>query len=112
MFPRCEIETSIKVAEKNLKMTDQNLQVFRNEIDAIDKEIVALLARRFGIAEQVAAFKRKQHIAVRLNDRIGEVLDRVSAEATKNATDAESVRTIYQTIIETTCRFEEARIGV
>ena len=92
-------------------MTTKDLSVFRGKIDAIDDEIVQLLARRFGIAAQVAAFKQANGIAVRLEDRIEEVLDRVADKARKNGAQADAVRAIYQTIIETTCRFEEARIG-
>jgi chorismate mutase len=92
-------------------MTTKDLSVFRSEIDTIDDEIVRLLARRFGIASQVAAFKKERGIAVRLQDRIGEVLDHVEAKARKNGAEAEAVRAIYQTIIETTCRFEEAKIA-
>ncbi len=92
-------------------MTVKDLSVFRSEIDAIDDEIVKLLAERFGVVKQVAAFKKVRGIAVRLDDRINEVLDRVGEKARKNGAEAEAVRAIYQTIIETTCRFEEARIG-
>jgi chorismate mutase len=92
-------------------MTPKDLSVFRSEIDVIDDEIVQLLARRFGIAAQVAAFKKEHGIAVRLQDRIVEVLDHVEGKARENGADAQAVRAIYQSIIETTCRFEEAKIG-
>jgi chorismate mutase len=97
--------------EAGAEMTDQELAIFRARIDAIDDEIVVLLAKRFGVAGQVAAYKRERGIEVRLQDRISEVLDRVADKASKNGIEAEAVRAIYQTIIETTCRFEEARIG-
>jgi chorismate mutase len=92
-------------------MSIKDLSMYRDEIDDIDDEIVKLLARRFGVASQVAAYKRERGIAVRLQDRIGEVLDRVAQIATKNGAEPEAIRTIYQTIIETTCRFEEAKIS-
>lgn len=92
-------------------MSARDLSVYRNEIDAIDDEIVHLLARRFAVAAQVAGFKKERGIAVRLQDRIGEVLDRVGQSAIKNGAEPEAIRTIYQTVIETTCRFEEAKIN-
>jgi chorismate mutase len=92
-------------------MSVKDLTVFRDEIDALDDEIVKLFARRFGVASQVAAFKRERGIAVRLQDRISEVLDRVEQIAIKNGAEPEAIRTIYQTVIETTCRFEEATIA-
>lgn len=92
-------------------MTDSPLANFRKEIDAIDDEIVDLLSRRFAIAGQVAAWKLKSGVAVRLEDRIGEVLQRTGARAMKNGAEAEAVRAIYKTVIETTCAFEEAKIA-
>ncbi len=92
-------------------MSAKDLSMYRDEIDAIDDEVVKLLARRFGVAAQVARYKRERGIAVRLQDRIGQVLDRVEQAAKNNGAEPEAIRTIYQTVIETTCRFEEARIS-
>lgn len=92
-------------------MSVQDLSAYRQEIDAIDVEIVALLVRRFAVAAQVAQFKQERGIAVRLQDRIAEVLDRVGEGAIQQGLEPTGVQTIYKTIIETTCRFEEAKIN-
>ena len=89
----------------------KTLPQLRTEIDALDAQIVALLANRFGVASQVAEVKQREGIAVRLPDRIETVLDRVAELAKKNGTEPEAIRAIYRTVIETTCLFEEARIG-
>ncbi len=91
-------------------MTVQELAAHRVDIDKLDSRIVALLAKRFAIASQVADLKRNNGIAVRLEDRINEVLDRAAALAHENGAEAEAIRAIYKTIIETTCLFEEAKI--
>lgn len=91
-------------------MTTNPLPKFRNEIDAIDDQIVDLLARRFAVAGEVAAYKAKSGVAVRLEDRIAEVLERNARRATKNGAEAEAIRAIYKTIIDETCAFEEAKI--
>lgn len=88
----------------------KTLADFRVEIDALDGDIVALLAKRFAVASRVADLKRRDGVAVRLQDRIDEVLDRVAALANENGAEPEAIRAIYRTVIETTCLFEEARI--
>ncbi len=91
-------------------MSANPLPAFRQEIDAIDDQIVDLLARRFAVAGEVAAYKAKSGVAVRLEDRIAEVLERNARRATKNGAEAEAIRAIYKTIIDVTCAFEEAKI--
>ena len=97
--------------EKGAEMTANPLPKLRKEIDALDDQIVDLLSRRFGIAGEVAAYKAKSGVAVRLEDRITEVLDRNADRAMKNGAEAEAIRAIYKTIIDVTCAYEEAKIG-
>jgi chorismate mutase len=92
-------------------MTNTELINFRYEIDAIDSKIVALLAKRFHVAEKVAHFKQEHGLAVRLQDRINAVLDNSVVLAIQNRVDPTAIRAIYQTIIETTCNFEEMKKG-
>lgn len=87
-----------------------SLDDLRIEIDALDEKIVALLAARMAVASRVADIKRKEGIPVRLPDRIGAVLDRVEMLAKQNGAEPEAIRAIYESLIETTCRFEEAKI--
>ena len=91
-------------------MKPDTLADYRAEIDALDTEIVALIAQRFGIASRVAELKRTEGLPVRMPERINEVLDRVADLAMQKGTEPEAIRAIYTTVIETTCLFEEARI--
>jgi chorismate mutase len=92
-------------------MNANPLAEYRKEIDALDDQIVDLLSRRFAIASEVAAYKAMSGIAVRLEDRIAEVLERNANRATKNGAEAEAIRAIYKTIIDVTCAYEEAKIS-
>ncbi|MGB8817248.1 MAG: chorismate mutase [Rhizobiaceae bacterium] len=92
-------------------MKTESLTAYRADIDRIDQKIVALFAQRFDIASNVAAFKRREGLAVRLQDRIDEVLDRVGTLAKENGAEPEAIRAIYRTVIETTCQYEEAKIA-
>ena len=87
------------------------LDGLRVEIDALDGKIVALLAQRLAVASRVAEIKRREGIAVRLQDRIDAVLDRVEVLANENGAEPEAIRAIYEALIETTCLYEEARMG-
>ena len=91
-------------------MTAHPLPRYRAEIDALDDQIVDLLSRRFAVAGKVAAYKARSGLAVRLEDRIAEVLERNADRAKQNGAEAEAIRAIYKTIIDVTCAFEEARI--
>ena len=86
------------------------LDGLRTEIDALDEKIIALLAQRLAVASRVAEIKRKHGIAVRLQDRIAQVLNRAAGLAKENDAEPEAIRAIYEAVIETTCRFEEAKI--
>jgi chorismate mutase len=87
------------------------LREFRHQIDALDQEIIALLARRFHIAQKVAHIKQQQGIKVRLQDRISAVLENSKLLAVQNNADPEAIYSIYQAIIEATCAFEERKMG-
>ena len=91
-------------------MSANPLPGYRAEIDALDDQIVDLLSRRFAVATKVAAHKARAGLAVRLEHRIAEVLDRNAGRAKQNGAEAEAIRAIYKTIIDVTCAFEEARI--
>lgn len=86
------------------------LDGLRVEIDALDEKIVSLLAERLAVASRVAEIKREAGIAVRLQDRIDAVLNRAADLAKQNDAEPEAIRAIYEAVIETTCRFEEAKI--
>lgn len=46
----------------------------RTEINNIDKEIVALLEKRFNIVNEIGCYKRKQHLPVYDEDRENQVI--------------------------------------
>jgi chorismate mutase len=86
------------------------LKVWRRRIDAIDDQIVDLLAQRFGICREVAAFKHRHEIAVRQPDRIKEVCTRCTTRAEARGVSGEFIARLYDLLIEETCRTEEGLI--
>jgi chorismate mutase-like protein len=97
---------AVMMTAKGAAMTD--LGSFRSEIDRIDDQIVDLLARRFAICREVAAFKRRHAIPVVLPDRIEQVKARCTSRAAAQAVDPDFARALYTLIIDQTCRTEQA----
>lgn len=82
------------------------LAEYRQEIDALDDELVALLGRRFAVIRAVAAFKAARDIPAFLPDRVREVVDRCAAAAVAHALDTGFVAALYGVIVGESCRLE------
>lgn len=79
----------------------------RRQIDEIDRQIISLLATRFKIVSSVVDVKRAEGLEVRIPERIEEVLQNAVAEARQQGVSEDLVRTLWQEIIEETCKAEE-----
>ena len=90
---------------------DEALAPLRRRIDAIDAEIVGLLAARFRVVREVAALKAENGIAVHLPGRIEEVCARAAAEGGRQGLDPAFLRHLYRQIIEETCALEDRLIA-
>ena len=77
----------------------------RAGIDALDREIVALLARRQAYVAAAARVKGSREL-VRDEARIADVVAKVSAEAAKAGIDPALVGAIYHDMIERFIAFE------
>ena len=74
------------------------IEELRNEIDAIDKELVNLFVKRMGVAAQVAEYKRETGKPILDPERESKLLQKVSYLAGE---DMESqTRILYQLILE------------
>lgn len=80
----------------------------RREIDAIDDEVIALLARRFALLPEVVAYKEANNLPPIIPERVQEVLDRNVATARAKGVSEQLVHDIYQQIINTMCKAEAA----
>lgn len=94
-----------------LPENERILAPLRAEIDAIDRELVALLARRLGVVEKVIAVKRAEGIAALLPERIEDVVARVRAEAQAHGTPPDLAETLWRAMIEWVVAYEEERLG-
>ncbi len=87
------------------------LKAHRQRIDALDNQIVRLLAERYGVVEQVAAIKAAHGIPSVLEDRVQEVIERNAQSAAALGLDPDLVRRLYRVIIDEACAMEDRLCG-
>jgi chorismate mutase-like protein len=87
------------------------LDDLRAELEAIDTDLVAALARRFEVVLKVAAVKADEGIPVVLPDRIALVLDRVAALAEAQGLDGEMAQRLYRLIIDEAIAMENQHMA-
>lgn len=79
----------------------------RERIDAIDDQIIDLLAKRYAVVRSVIDIKLENDLPARIPTRIDEVIDRVTGRAEGTAIPEGLVARLYRDIIEYACKFEE-----
>src|SRR5688500_9685119 len=83
----------------------QTMQQVRAGVDAVDRQLVALLKRRFGYMEAAARIKPDRS-AVRDEWRKADVLAKVDAAATELGVDPSLMARLYEDLIETSIAYE------
>lgn len=84
---------------------------FRDEIDAIDNQLVELLARRYEVVSRVAEVKREHGIDPILPDRVQAVKDRVAARSRSVGFDPNLAVRLWTIIIDEACALESRLIA-
>jgi len=87
--------------------TMSGLEGFRQEIDALDSQIIEALAKRFEIAKRVADFKKQQGIPMMQPDRVEAVKRRRRELGMQHGLDGGFMVARYSLIIQETCRRED-----
>ncbi|BCG56872.1 chorismate mutase [Paenibacillus sp. URB8-2] len=80
-------------------MTKVQLNAHRNEIDRIDREIIALISARTRVVKKLMVLKTDEE-SIRSCDRVQQVLDKVSKLAEENGLEPEIAVSTYQTLIK------------
>ncbi len=86
----------------------QTLGEVRAGIDAVDDEIVALLARRMRYVERAAALKAAAGVAAHVPERRRQVMLRVEAAARKSGLAPDLAATLWTAIIDWATAREES----
>ena len=82
----------------------------RAEIDALDRDIVALLADRLHYIDEAARLKQSRD-QVRDEARIADVLAKVEAEAKRLGADPKVVKKAYAALVEASIEHEFIAFG-
>ena len=78
----------------------RDMSEVRVNIDRLDDEIIALLARRVRYVERAAALKSAAGLAARLDDRVSEVLARVESGACRQGLPVDLAAPLWREIVE------------
>ncbi|HUW68444.1 MAG TPA: chorismate mutase [Candidatus Nanoarchaeia archaeon] len=78
----------------------KKLAIVRNEIEAIDRELINLIAKRTNLARDVLEAKKHEDKPINDEGRNHEVLERVSNIATECGLDGGEVKNIFKILIK------------
>lgn len=77
----------------------------RREIDRLDEQLVALVARRMGYIARAAEIKRRAE-DIRDDDRVEDVIAKVRAAARREGLGPEQAEKVWRVLVETSIRHE------
>lgn len=86
----------------------ERLKPYRERIDALDDQIIDLLAIRMDIVREVGEVKAAENINTVQPDRVVEVRERCAERALKKGVNPGLVRRIYTLIIDEAHEVEQA----
>lgn len=87
------------------------LRPLRDRIDAIDEQLMTLVAERMGVVDEVVTIKQAQGLPARLDGRIEEVVTKVRARAERLGTPPDLAEVLWRTMIEWVIAYEDKRLG-
>ncbi|MFD0910067.1 chorismate mutase [Ruegeria arenilitoris] len=89
----------------------QTMTDLRAQIDAIDVELINLLATRSLYIDRAADLKKIEGLPARTTDRVAEVLDKVGSTASEKGLDPELARKLWAELIEWSIQREIRELG-
>ncbi|MCC1480092.1 chorismate mutase [Roseibaca sp. Y0-43] len=89
----------------------QTMAELRVQIDQIDRELVALLARRVAHIDRAIELKPAEGLPARIDSRVNDVLAKVEAEALRQGLDPALVRKFWTELIDWSIAREEQVLG-
>jgi isochorismate pyruvate lyase len=87
------------------------LNELRAEIDALDAELVKLLARRARVVERVAAVKAAESLPAFIPERVEEVVARVKDLAAAEGVDPSLAESVWRAMIGWFVDYEEQTLS-
>lgn len=84
-----------------------DIDSYRQQIDALDEEIIRALGQRFDIVRKVGTFKANTGIAVMQPERIEQIKDRCTVLGNRYGVRPGFLHEMYDLIIRESCHLEE-----
>jgi|GEM_PF-1861557 len=78
------------------------IEALRKEIDSLDKELVALLAKRMDTALKIARVKQESGVEAGDQDRVEEVVKRVVEAGQEQGLDKDGLEQLWRVLIKCT----------
>jgi chorismate mutase len=91
--------------------TPPELAGIRDRIDKVDRQLVALLAEREALVQEVVHFKRANHMAVVDRDREDRMLAKIADIARQEGLDPRVAQNVLRTIIDGFTLLEVEELG-
>ncbi len=88
-----------------------DMAALRREIDALDRELVALFARRARLIDRAVELKPGEGMAARIPARVEEVLENARREAAAAGWDADLAEALWRQLVEWSITREEKVLG-
>jgi len=88
------------------------MQELRDQIDALDKDLVALLAHRAGYIDRAIELKEINGWPARIPDRVEDVVSKVRQEAEAKGLEPDLVEKLWRQLIDWSIAREAIRIDL
>lgn len=83
---------------RNEKQTTENLSELRKQIDECDNQLIATLAKRMRISNEIGIYKKEHRMTVLQTDRYSEILDKRGAQGAACGMDADFMKAVFEAI--------------
>jgi isochorismate pyruvate lyase len=87
------------------------LNDLRNEIDALDRALIELLAQREKLVERVLLVKKAENLPGRIQSRVDTVVGNACARAAEIGMNPDLARTVWSAMVEWFVLHEEKRLA-
>ena len=101
----------ISVSCRQLGNMTDTLSTLRSQIDALDGELVTLLAAREKLVAEVLEYKKVVKLPARIPDRIEAVINNAVDRATSLGANPDLVRTVWSAMVEWFVQHEERELA-
>jgi isochorismate pyruvate lyase len=101
----------VPMIRPHIQSMEENLSGLRQQIDALDGELVQLLARREKLVQQVLVVKRANNIPARIKSRVDQVINNAASRAEALGANPDLARAVWTPMVDWFCDHEERELA-